>query len=212
MFIYHLWLKLFDTKLSSLFIFCCVYNHCLLEDWLCQAECCELWTAENDPHDGKHKCEALWPSFKIAHQKSRYVFDLYHSRKEISKELYAFCLEQGYADKNLIAKWKKVGLGPFLVLMVFAALISCVQLGSLRLLVENIFIRIGRFLIRIMPIWFDLRSTQHVSVRWISDILYCKRIYHTYLSIQLIFNSLYIYLSGNDIFVVLYPHAIIWRL
>jgi len=40
--------------------------------------------AENDPHDGKRKCETLWPIFKIAHQKSRYVFDLYHRRKEIS--------------------------------------------------------------------------------------------------------------------------------
>lgn len=66
--------------------------------------------AENDPHDGKRKCEALWPIFKIAHQKSRYIYDLYYRRKEISKELYDFCLDQGYADKNLIAKWKKVGL------------------------------------------------------------------------------------------------------
>ncbi|KAA8516693.1 hypothetical protein F0562_016801 [Nyssa sinensis] len=65
--------------------------------------------AENDPHDGKRKCEALWPIFKIVHQKSRYIFDLYHRRKEISKELYEFCLEQSYADRNLIAKWKKPG-------------------------------------------------------------------------------------------------------
>ncbi|CAK9159562.1 unnamed protein product [Ilex paraguariensis] len=65
--------------------------------------------AENDPHDGKRKCETLWPIFKIAHQKSRYVFELYHRRKEISKELYEFCLDQGYADPNLIAKWKKPG-------------------------------------------------------------------------------------------------------
>lgn len=65
--------------------------------------------AELDPHDGKRKCEALWPIFKIAHQKSRYVFDLYHKRTDISKELYEFCLDQGYADRNLIAKWKKPG-------------------------------------------------------------------------------------------------------
>lgn len=74
----------------------------------------DLWllnmTAENDTHDGKRKCETLWPIFKIAHQKSRYIFDLYHRRKEISKELYEFCLDQGYADRNLIAKWKKVCL------------------------------------------------------------------------------------------------------
>lgn len=70
--------------------------------------CLTAGTAENDPHDGKRKCEALWPIFKIAHQKSRYIFDLYHRRKEISKELYEFCMDQGYADRNLIAKWKKV--------------------------------------------------------------------------------------------------------
>ncbi|KAH7512126.1 hypothetical protein FEM48_Zijuj12G0057500 [Ziziphus jujuba var. spinosa] len=70
--------------------------------------------AENNPHDGKRKCEALWPIFKIAHQKSRYIFDLYHRRKEISKELYEFCMDQGYADRNLIAKWKKVSLKPVL--------------------------------------------------------------------------------------------------
>ncbi|KAK0605578.1 hypothetical protein LWI29_028323 [Acer saccharum] len=65
--------------------------------------------AENDPHDGKRKCEALWPIFKIAHQKSQYIYDLYYKRNEISKELYEFCLEQGYGDRNLIAKWKKSG-------------------------------------------------------------------------------------------------------
>ncbi|CAN1308006.1 Protein BUD31 homolog 1, partial [Linum perenne] len=65
--------------------------------------------AENESTDGKRKCEALWPIFKIAHQKSRYIFDLYHRRNEISKELYEFCLDQGYGDRNLIAKWKKPG-------------------------------------------------------------------------------------------------------
>ncbi|KAE8813392.1 Protein BUD31-2-like protein [Hordeum vulgare] len=65
--------------------------------------------AENDTHDGKRKCEALWPIFRISHQKSRYIYDLYYRRKEIKKELYEFCLDQGYADKNLIAKWKKPG-------------------------------------------------------------------------------------------------------
>ncbi|KAJ4776220.1 hypothetical protein LUZ62_060477 [Rhynchospora pubera] len=65
--------------------------------------------AENDPNDGKRKCEALWPIFHIAHQKSRCIYDLYYKRQEISRELYEFCLEQGYADANLIAKWKKPG-------------------------------------------------------------------------------------------------------
>lgn len=67
-----------------------------------------LGVAENDPHDGRRKCEALWPIFKINHQRSRYLYDLYYNRKEISQELYEFCLDQGHADRNLIAKWKKV--------------------------------------------------------------------------------------------------------
>ncbi|GLT75411.1 hypothetical protein SLA2020_471410 [Shorea laevis] len=64
--------------------------------------------AQNDPHDGKRKCEVLWSIFKISHQKSRYIFDLYYKRNEISTKLYEFCLDRGYGDCNLIAKWKKV--------------------------------------------------------------------------------------------------------
>ncbi|ESR66638.1 protein BUD31 [Citrus sinensis] len=55
--------------------------------------------AENDPHDGKRKCEALAAIF----------FYLYHRKKEISMELYDFCLDHGHADRNLIAKCKKPG-------------------------------------------------------------------------------------------------------
>ncbi|RUP51750.1 G10 protein [Jimgerdemannia flammicorona] len=65
--------------------------------------------AENDPHEGKRRVESLWPVFRIHHQRSRYVYDLYYKRKAISKELYEYCLKNGYADANLIAKWKKPG-------------------------------------------------------------------------------------------------------
>lgn len=64
--------------------------------------------AENDPHEGKRKIEALWPIFRLHHQRSRYVYELYYKREAISKELYEYLLKQGYADANLIAKWKKV--------------------------------------------------------------------------------------------------------
>ncbi|KAH7942812.1 hypothetical protein HPB52_001594 [Rhipicephalus sanguineus] len=40
---------------------------------------------ETESHEGKRKVESLWPIFKIHHQKSRYVFDLFHKRKAISK-------------------------------------------------------------------------------------------------------------------------------
>lgn len=67
-----------------------------------------LFSAENEPHEGKRKAESSWTIFRIHHQRSRYIFDLYYRKKEITKELYDFCLKEGYADANLIAKWKKV--------------------------------------------------------------------------------------------------------
>ncbi|KAJ9079956.1 Component of the SF3b subcomplex of the U2 snRNP [Entomophthora muscae] len=65
--------------------------------------------AENEPHEGKRKVEALWPIFRIHHQRSRYIYELFHKRKAISKEVYEFCIKKGYADAALIAKWKKPG-------------------------------------------------------------------------------------------------------
>uniref|UniRef100_A0A453DTZ1 Protein BUD31 homolog n=1 Tax=Aegilops tauschii subsp. strangulata TaxID=200361 RepID=A0A453DTZ1_AEGTS len=63
-------------------------------------------SAENDTHDRKRKCEALYPIFRIS--RSHYIYDLfYRRRKDISNELYVFCLDQGYADRNLIVKWKR---------------------------------------------------------------------------------------------------------
>lgn len=96
------------------------------------------FTAETEPHEGKRKVESLWPIFRLHHQRSRYIFDLFYKRKAISRgivvgfglvvfvlfrdvlmevvnllfsfaELYEYCIKEGYADKNLIAKWKKQG-------------------------------------------------------------------------------------------------------
>jgi len=65
--------------------------------------------AEVDPHEGKRKAESVWPIFRIHHQRSRYIYELYYRRKEISRELYEWCLNENIADRNLIAKWKKSG-------------------------------------------------------------------------------------------------------
>ena len=70
----------------------------------------KLRDAENEPHEGKRRVETLWPIFRLHHQRSRYVFDLYYKRKGmISKDLYEYLLREGYADANLIAKWRKPG-------------------------------------------------------------------------------------------------------
>ena len=65
--------------------------------------------AEHAPHEGKKRHEVLWPIFQISHQRSRYIYDLYYQKEAISKALYDWLLKNGYADANLIAKWKKQG-------------------------------------------------------------------------------------------------------
>ncbi|XP_026192642.1 protein BUD31 homolog [Cyclospora cayetanensis] len=64
---------------------------------------------ENEPHEGKRKCEATWPIFKLHHQRSRYIYECYYKRKAISRELYDYCVREGWADARLIAKWRKEG-------------------------------------------------------------------------------------------------------
>lgn len=64
---------------------------------------------ESESHEGKRKSESVWPIFRIHHQRSRYIYDMYYKKQEISRELYDWCIKEGYADGNLIAKWKKGG-------------------------------------------------------------------------------------------------------
>ncbi|EDP45283.1 hypothetical protein MGL_0272 [Malassezia globosa CBS 7966] len=65
--------------------------------------------AENESQDGKRKAEGVWGIMRITHIRSRYIYDLYYKREAISRELYDWLLEQGYADAALIAKWKRTG-------------------------------------------------------------------------------------------------------
>lgn len=65
--------------------------------------------AENESSDGLKRTESEWNIFKIHHQRSRYIYEIYYKRKLISRDLYDWCLKQGYADVNLIAKWRKTG-------------------------------------------------------------------------------------------------------
>ncbi|KAI9298494.1 G10 protein [Neoconidiobolus thromboides FSU 785] len=65
--------------------------------------------AENEQHEGKRKVEALWPIFRVHHQRNRYIYEMYYKRKTISKEVFEYCVKINIADRNLIAKWKKPG-------------------------------------------------------------------------------------------------------
>ena len=65
--------------------------------------------AENETHEGKRKSESLWPVVRLDHQRSRYIFEQYFKKKEMSKELYDYLVKEGWANAALIAKWKKSG-------------------------------------------------------------------------------------------------------
>uniref|UniRef100_A0A915I3U1 Protein BUD31 homolog n=1 Tax=Romanomermis culicivorax TaxID=13658 RepID=A0A915I3U1_ROMCU len=65
--------------------------------------------AQTDTHEGKRRTETLWPIFRIHHQRSKYIYDLFYKRQAISRELYEYCLNEKLADAALIAKWKKSG-------------------------------------------------------------------------------------------------------
>lgn len=66
--------------------------------------------AETRPDDNRRKVEITWDIFRLHHQRTRYIYDIFFKRNAISKELYEYCLKHKYADAALIAKWKKVAI------------------------------------------------------------------------------------------------------
>ncbi|KAL0214633.1 hypothetical protein P9112_006817 [Eukaryota sp. TZLM1-RC] len=64
--------------------------------------------AECQPHEGRRKCETLWPIHKLNFERTRYVFDMYKS-KSIDKQVVDYCKSHGLIDAPLFAKWKKQG-------------------------------------------------------------------------------------------------------
>ncbi|KRX11110.1 hypothetical protein PPERSA_05219 [Pseudocohnilembus persalinus] len=69
----------------------------------------QMKDAENETHEGKRKVETSWEIFRIHHQRSKFIYDMFYKKKEISRELYEYCLREKWADASLIAKWKKAG-------------------------------------------------------------------------------------------------------
>ena len=69
----------------------------------------EMREAVNAPHEGKRKCESLWPVHQINWQRTRYIFDMHYKYKKISRELYDWCCREKLCDRPLAAKWRKPG-------------------------------------------------------------------------------------------------------
>ncbi len=65
--------------------------------------------AENAPMDAQTKQQNYWRIMRLHHQRSRYIYDAYYTKKELSRELYEYLLRQKFADASLVAKWKKNG-------------------------------------------------------------------------------------------------------
>ncbi|CAG9333671.1 unnamed protein product [Blepharisma stoltei] len=77
----------------------------------------QMREVEVAPTESRRKVEMLWPIHQINHQRSRYIYDLYYKKGEISKELYEFCIREKFVDPVLIAKWKKPGYEKLCCLM-----------------------------------------------------------------------------------------------
>ena len=55
------------------------------------------------------KDELQWPIFRLHHQRSRYIYDMYYLQHAISRDCYDYAVKQGHADAALISKWRKPG-------------------------------------------------------------------------------------------------------
>ncbi len=44
-----------------------------------------LRDAAAESHEGKRKTEAVWPIFRINHQRSRYIYDMYYHKEQVGK-------------------------------------------------------------------------------------------------------------------------------
>eukprot|EP00700_Malawimonas_jakobiformis_P000935 EC719895.1.p2 GENE.EC719895.1~~EC719895.1.p2 ORF type:complete len:97 (+),score=10.54 EC719895.1:17-307(+) len=65
--------------------------------------------AVSDSHEGKRKAETSGPVFRLTSERSRFNYDAFYKKKEISRDLYEWLLRENYADAGLIARWKKQG-------------------------------------------------------------------------------------------------------
>lgn len=65
--------------------------------------------ALNEPPDEKRRNEITWPMHKLHYQKNRYLYDMHHKYRQISKMLLNYLIEQKIADGKLMAKWRRSG-------------------------------------------------------------------------------------------------------
>jgi bud site selection protein 31 len=64
---------------------------------------------EQKDSTGIRKAEVAWPIIQLHHQRTRWLYELYYAEHAIATELMLFCIREGYADRYLMAKWRRQG-------------------------------------------------------------------------------------------------------
>ena len=47
---------------------------------------------ESEEHEGKRTAELMWPIFRLHHQRSRYIYEMYYKKKKVGISLFHFYL------------------------------------------------------------------------------------------------------------------------
>ena len=67
----------------------------------------KMRAAEIAPHEGERKIESSWPIYRIHHERSRYIYDLYYKRKVISKVCFDLLSHAASRNSMIIASKRK---------------------------------------------------------------------------------------------------------
>lgn len=68
----------------------------------------EMTNAINNNDKNMKDNEKMWPILKLNFKRTRYIYEMYKT-KQISHELYKFCVQNFYCDHSLVCMWKKSG-------------------------------------------------------------------------------------------------------
>ena len=69
----------------------------------------DMRIAESTNNDANSSLEQLWAIHRCNWKRSRPIYEMYWKKKSISKKLYEWILNNGYADRDLINAWRKPG-------------------------------------------------------------------------------------------------------
>jgi bud site selection protein 31 len=69
----------------------------------------QMRAAEQTDTTAQRNSAAHWPVWRLHHQRTRYVYELWNKRGLIGKATVKWACSQGLADGELVAKWQRQG-------------------------------------------------------------------------------------------------------